>query len=258
MVEPRANRTPLRRRLAEDRPRVLDGLAIAEGARRPGQPQTHIHLVGRVHIVRVADIDRHRHRRIAQFQGLQLLLAQCRPILGRGGREVRNLHKKKWKIAHAPLPPPILNQRAEHALVKRRPRQHAVALALVPDHPPNGKRRQRRDHPVVQHPRTPAQQLRMPRKLRLRLALRLGLLALPLFVFACQHRVRFVLRHLAPGNKQRRQRRILAKSSQPRPGLGHGPPPGCVDDAHRHPLALFDLPGKIPRDGGKLARGFGS
>ena len=164
MVKPQPQCAILRRRLPINRPRVADVFAITQRPRGQRQPMPHVQLVGRMHVVRIANIDRHRHRRVGQAQRLQLLLAQARPVLFRRRLVIRNLHIQERKISHAPLPPPVLNQRAHGLVVVGKARQLAVALALIPNRSMNRKRRQRRNHRVPQHPRAPALHRRVPRK----------------------------------------------------------------------------------------------
>jgi len=148
VIEPHAQRMILPRQLTIQRSGPLQLFSISDRQRGPGQTKTHVQLVLRVNVGRIADIDGYCHSSIPQRQRFSLGLANFGPAAVRPGRPVRDLYKQEREIALIPRLPPVF----DHGLKQTRVQWSslpAVRFALIPDHAANGKPRQGRDHSVV-------------------------------------------------------------------------------------------------------------
>ena len=128
---------PSRTAAANVGPDAITSRAVDQLQRRERQPPADLLLLARVDVVRVADVQRHRHRRPRLAQRQRLRLAQLRPraLARRRLRllllEVRELHEQKRQLRIVPGRAPGADHRREQRAVLRR--AFDVALALVPD-----------------------------------------------------------------------------------------------------------------------------
>src|ERR1017187_1569469 len=110
VIEPDTHGFALGRGLPKQRAGIFHVFAIGQGARSQSEARADCPFIGRMDIVRIADIDGHRHRRIRHRKAAALCFADDRPFFGRVRCEARNLHEEKWKIPLMPLRAPVGNQ----------------------------------------------------------------------------------------------------------------------------------------------------
>src|ERR1017187_5761806 len=111
VIEPDTHTFPLGRGLSKQRAGVFHVFAIRQRPRGQGEARANRLFVGWMHIVRIADIDGHRHRRIRHRKAAALCFADDGPCFGCVRCEAGNLHEEKWKIPLVPLRAPVGNQR---------------------------------------------------------------------------------------------------------------------------------------------------
>src|ERR1035438_1891933 len=110
VIEPDTHGFTVGRCLSKQRAGILHVFAIGQGPRSQGEARAHRLFAGRMDIVRIADIDGHRHRRIRHRKAAALCFADDGPCFGCVRCEAGNLHEEKWKIPLMPLSAPVGNQ----------------------------------------------------------------------------------------------------------------------------------------------------
>src|ERR1700728_1200210 len=137
VIEPDAQRgcavrLKLSRGLAEERRCEGDVFAVGDVARGEGKTMADALLVGRVHIVRRANVESDRHAGAGELQGPALRITDFAPVFA--GRVIaRNLNEEKRQIALSELNAAVPDERGEESGVVRSAVRGGVGLALIPD-----------------------------------------------------------------------------------------------------------------------------
>src|SRR5271170_2204050 len=107
-------------------------------------------FVGRMNIIRSADVEAHGHAGVGQAQRAALGVADDPPPLILSRSEARYLYEEEGEVTFRPLAAPVGDERWEDLGIHRRKRNPAVGLALIPDHTLNLEANKRGDHSVVE------------------------------------------------------------------------------------------------------------
>src|SRR5260370_545998 len=107
-------------------------------------------LIGRMYVVRCADIDGDGHTRIHQVESLYLGFPQDGPFALGTGLEISKLDEQERERTLRPGAAPVLDERLKQPSVYVGMIFSGVVLTLIPDDAAHHVTRQRSDHGIVQ------------------------------------------------------------------------------------------------------------
>jgi len=134
---------------------------VSESPSGQGEASTNRLLVRGMHIVPLADVERHGHASICDIEAPALAISNEAPVFWRR-IEARDLDKQEGKIALTPLLSPIGDERGEEFRVEAGAVERTVGLPLIPKETLDGIGRERRDHTVIEAGRDPRYRVRVP------------------------------------------------------------------------------------------------
>src|SRR5208283_4589805 len=123
MIEPDADAVCICAGLPKKRTGILDGFVVGERASRESKALGYSLFVGGMHVIGIADVDRHSHGGVGGRERAALRIANDSPVLASIRSEGRELNEEEREVALMPLRAPIGDERREFTRVQRRIRE---------------------------------------------------------------------------------------------------------------------------------------